>query len=339
MPMAHHHSYSNQSFFDKKPRLGHWTLCILFQTIHWIRSKPWSTFTCTACALCSVLSAGLTSLLCPHLDFIFFPLPGLWDHRVYNTELFCSWPKPAAQKAALGRSVFRLYWLSYNLCRKGKHFVWWMHLKPSWKALMVSGFKHCREKLEQCYPSLFTGEQSLQLRAQMMNPPHQEAGGIKQVLRQWERQRTAESSLNLSPPALKVLLQDKFLLLLPLYASLTFSFSFPQSWLLFYPRMPPFTPTREQIYCKFLKTGDLHWGLSAQPWLSWPRPHPSVTFSACSPAAGIPSQSHHSHLPCSKCQSIALDPPKYPSKSSKEESIWNLSEILPLKNQQWTNPN
>lgn len=86
MPMAHHHSYSNQSLFDKRPRLGHWTLCSLFQTIHWIRSKPWSTFSCTACALCSALLAGLTSLLCLHSDFIFFPLPGLWDHRVYNNR-------------------------------------------------------------------------------------------------------------------------------------------------------------------------------------------------------------------------------------------------------------
>lgn len=128
MPTAHHHSYKNQFLFDKKPRPGHWTLCILFQTFFWFRRKSWSTFNCTAPALCSVLSAGLTSLLCPHLDFIFFPLPGkkipsLWDDRVYNTELFCSWPKPAAWEAAVGWSVFRLYLLSYNPCRKGKNFV------------------------------------------------------------------------------------------------------------------------------------------------------------------------------------------------------------------------
>lgn len=83
---------------------------------------------------------------------------------------------------------------------------------------------------------------------------------------------------------------------------------------------------------KILKAGGLHQGLSAQPWLSWPHPHPSGTSSAHCPAGVLP-QSHHGHLAWSKGQ-VHPDIHLNPLGKSPCEIYQRFK-----KNQQQTSPN
>lgn len=109
MAMAHHHASDYQSFLDRRPRICRGLLPLLFQTIHWIGSEPWSTFNCIA-AICAYFQqkdwlpcfvrTWLFSLPCQAIS--------LQGYGVVNTKLLCSLQNSSPWKAAVRYSAGRM---------------------------------------------------------------------------------------------------------------------------------------------------------------------------------------------------------------------------------------